>query len=38
MASARAMIERRRSSRVPLRIPVQLSANENHGEQLTDRR
>src|SRR5258706_3400122 len=34
MASARAMIERRRSSRVSLRIPVQLSINENHGEQF----
>jgi hypothetical protein len=34
VASARAMIERRRSSRVPLRIPVQLSVKENHGEQF----
>ena len=34
MASARAMIERRRSSRVSLRIPVQLSINENPGEPL----
>ncbi len=34
MASARAMIERRRSSRIPLRIPVQLSVNEDHGGQL----
>jgi hypothetical protein len=34
MASARAMIERRRSSRIPLRIPVQLSVNENLGEQI----
>lgn len=34
MASARAMIERRRSSRVPLRIPVQLSAHESSDEQF----
>jgi hypothetical protein len=34
MASTRAMIERRRSSRIPLRIPVQVSVNENSGEQF----
>ena len=34
MASARAMIERRRSSRIPLRIPVQLSVNEDQGGQF----
>jgi hypothetical protein len=34
MASTRAMIERRRSSRIPLQIPVQLSVNENSDEQF----
>ena len=34
MASARAMIERRRSSRIPLRIPVQLSVNDDHDGQF----
>jgi hypothetical protein len=34
MASARAMIERRRSSRVLIRIPVQLFTNDIHGEPV----
>ena len=34
MASARAMIERRRSSRVPTRIPIQVYSRERNGELL----
>ncbi|MGA2509222.1 MAG: hypothetical protein ABSG27_03260 [Candidatus Acidiferrales bacterium] len=32
MASARAMLERRRSSRVPIRIPVKVLAAETQGD------
>ncbi len=32
MATARAMLERRRSSRVPIRIPVRVHSNETGGE------
>jgi hypothetical protein len=31
MATARAMLERRRSSRVPIRIPVRVHSKENDG-------
>ena len=34
MASTRAMIERRRSSRVSICIPVKLSGNETQGERM----
>lgn len=34
MASARSMIERRRSSRVSICIPVKLSASETQGERV----
>jgi hypothetical protein len=34
MASARTMLERRRSSRVPIRIPVKLFASETNGGLL----
>jgi hypothetical protein len=34
MASARTMIERRRSSRVLIRIPVQLFTNDIHGDPV----
>ena len=34
MASTRAMIERRRSSRIPLRIPVKVYSRESDGEML----
>lgn len=34
MASARAMLERRRSSRVPIRIPVKVYRSEGDGEFL----
>lgn len=34
MATARAMIERRRSSRVLIRIPVKIFANDTDGEPL----
>lgn len=34
MASTRAMIERRRSSRVSISIPVKLSGNETQGERM----
>ena len=34
MASARAMLERRRSSRVPIRIPVKVYGSESGGELL----
>lgn len=33
MASARAMLERRRSRRIPLHIPVQVSTCEEDGDQ-----
>lgn len=34
MASARAMLERRRSSRLPIRIPVQITTCEADGGQV----
>jgi PilZ domain len=34
MASARAMLERRRSSRVPIRIPVKVYRSESDGDLL----
>jgi hypothetical protein len=34
MASARAMLERRRSSRVPIRIPVKVFCSETGGDAL----
>lgn len=34
MASARAMIERRRCSRVPIRIPIKVYSRESNGELL----
>ena len=34
MASSRAMLERRRSSRVPIRVPVRISTGETDGSLL----
>jgi hypothetical protein len=34
MASARAMIERRRSSRVPICIPIKVYSRESNGEMI----